>query len=140
MSFAAFGFYLIAKHAFQYIMERKRHWELKKRYLYQEVRCHNIKVQLAWKLVGQLKLDPRHTEAKEFIRSKAFGSYEYNPLLDSLEGNSGDSSDRTLSAAYTLESLKAAAYTLEVNGGIERSSVFYDECHKLYDIKFYAME
>lgn len=31
MSFAAFGFYLIAKHAFQYMMERKRHWELKKR-------------------------------------------------------------------------------------------------------------
>ncbi|KAI7755501.1 hypothetical protein M8C21_031675, partial [Ambrosia artemisiifolia] len=31
MGFAAFGFYLIAKQAFQYIMERKRYWEIKKR-------------------------------------------------------------------------------------------------------------
>lgn len=33
--------------------------------------------------------DPRFEEAKQFIRSGAFGSYDYNPLLDSLEGNSG---------------------------------------------------
>ncbi|KAL8224873.1 hypothetical protein R6Q57_017430 [Mikania cordata] len=31
MGFAAFGFYLIAKQAFQYIMERKHLWEMKKR-------------------------------------------------------------------------------------------------------------
>lgn len=30
--FTVFGFYLIAKHAFLHIMERRRHWELKKRY------------------------------------------------------------------------------------------------------------
>lgn len=30
--FTVFGFYLIAKHAFRYMMERRRHWELKKRY------------------------------------------------------------------------------------------------------------
>ncbi|CAH1438876.1 unnamed protein product [Lactuca virosa] len=42
-------------------------------------------------LVGlwEFKPDPRYEEAKEFIRSKAFGRYDYNPLLDSLEGNSG---------------------------------------------------
>ncbi|XP_076912974.1 E3 ubiquitin-protein ligase SP1-like isoform X2 [Bidens hawaiensis] len=33
IGFAAFGFYLIAKQAFQYIMERRRHWEMKKRVL-----------------------------------------------------------------------------------------------------------
>lgn len=38
---------------------------------------------------GLFKPDPRFEEAKEFIRSGAFGSYDYNPLLDSLEGNSG---------------------------------------------------
>ncbi|KAJ4970505.1 hypothetical protein NE237_003604 [Protea cynaroides] len=38
---------------------------------------------------GLFKPDPRFDEAKEFIRSGAFGSYDYNPLLDSLEGNSG---------------------------------------------------
>lgn len=37
----------------------------------------------------QFKPDPRYEEAKQFIRSKAFGSYDYEPLLDSLEGNSG---------------------------------------------------
>lgn len=40
-------------------------------------------------LVIQFKPDPRFEEAKQFIRSGAFGSYDYNPLLDSLEGNSG---------------------------------------------------
>ncbi|XP_039132132.1 alpha-glucan phosphorylase, H isozyme [Dioscorea cayenensis subsp. rotundata] len=39
--------------------------------------------------LGQFKPDPRFEEAKQFIRSGAFGSYDYNPLLDSLEGNSG---------------------------------------------------
>ncbi|KAE8039207.1 hypothetical protein FH972_011637 [Carpinus fangiana] len=33
--------------------------------------------------------DPRFEEAKQFIRSGVFGSYDYNPLLESLEGNSG---------------------------------------------------
>ncbi|XP_021720748.1 alpha-glucan phosphorylase 2, cytosolic [Chenopodium quinoa] len=38
---------------------------------------------------GLFKPDPRFEEAKEFIKSGAFGSYDYNPLLDSLEGNTG---------------------------------------------------
>ncbi|KAL8236720.1 hypothetical protein R6Q59_017801 [Mikania micrantha] len=38
---------------------------------------------------GLFKPDPRFEEAKQFIRSKAFGNYDYEPLLDSLEGNSG---------------------------------------------------
>lgn len=33
MGFTVFGVYLIAKHAFHYIMERRRHWELRKRVL-----------------------------------------------------------------------------------------------------------
>ncbi|XP_027176330.1 E3 ubiquitin-protein ligase SP1 [Coffea eugenioides] len=33
MGFTVFGVYLIAKHAFQYITERKRHWELRRRVL-----------------------------------------------------------------------------------------------------------
>lgn len=33
--------------------------------------------------------DPRFVEACDFVRSKAFGDYDYQPLLDSLEGNSG---------------------------------------------------
>lgn len=37
----------------------------------------------------QFKPDPRFEEAKQFIRSGAFGSYDYNPLLESLEGNTG---------------------------------------------------
>ncbi|KZV42701.1 glycogen phosphorylase [Dorcoceras hygrometricum] len=38
---------------------------------------------------GLFKPDPRFEEAKQFIRSGAFGSYDYNPLLESLEGNTG---------------------------------------------------
>ncbi|XP_047967334.1 alpha-glucan phosphorylase, H isozyme-like [Salvia hispanica] len=38
---------------------------------------------------GLFKPDPRFEEAKQFIKSGAFGSYDYSPLLDSLEGNSG---------------------------------------------------
>ncbi|KAF6153471.1 hypothetical protein GIB67_027338 [Kingdonia uniflora] len=38
---------------------------------------------------GLFKPDPRFEEAKQFIRSGVFGSYDYNPLLDSLEGNTG---------------------------------------------------
>ncbi|KAL2636357.1 hypothetical protein R1flu_007836 [Riccia fluitans] len=38
---------------------------------------------------GQFKPDPRFEEAKQFIRSGAFGDYDYEPLLDSLEGDSG---------------------------------------------------
>ncbi|GMJ15505.1 alpha-glucan phosphorylase 2, Arabidopsis thaliana alpha-glucan phosphorylase 2 [Hibiscus trionum] len=39
---------------------------------------------------GMFKPDPRFEEAKQLIRSGAFGNYDYTPLLDSLEGNSGD--------------------------------------------------
>ncbi|KAK4753495.1 hypothetical protein SAY87_001599 [Trapa incisa] len=38
---------------------------------------------------GLFKPDPRFEEAKQFVKSGAFGSYDYSPLLDSLEGNSG---------------------------------------------------
>ncbi|KAG6678133.1 hypothetical protein I3842_14G064900 [Carya illinoinensis] len=38
---------------------------------------------------GLFKPDPRFEEAKHFIRRGAFGSYDYNPLLESLEGNTG---------------------------------------------------
>lgn len=38
---------------------------------------------------GQFKPDPRFEEAKQYIRSGAFGSYDYTQLLDSLEGDSG---------------------------------------------------
>ncbi|CAI9261956.1 unnamed protein product [Lactuca saligna] len=41
------------------------------------------------KFQSSLKSDPQYQEAKEFIRSKAFRSYDYNPLLDSLKENSG---------------------------------------------------
>ncbi|KAH6772731.1 E3 Ubiquitin ligase family protein [Perilla frutescens var. frutescens] len=33
MGLSVFGVYLLAKHAFQYIMERRRHWEMRKRVL-----------------------------------------------------------------------------------------------------------
>ncbi|KAG6383387.1 hypothetical protein SASPL_156856 [Salvia splendens] len=42
-----------------------------------------------WITSTHFKPDPRFEEAKQFIKSGAFGSYDYNPLLDSLEGNSG---------------------------------------------------
>ncbi|CAL1402208.1 unnamed protein product [Linum trigynum] len=38
---------------------------------------------------GKFKPDPRFEEAKQYIRSGAFGKYDYSQLLDSLEGNSG---------------------------------------------------
>ncbi|VFQ98226.1 unnamed protein product [Cuscuta campestris] len=38
---------------------------------------------------GQFKPDPRFEEAKQYIRSGVFGSYDYTQLLDSLEGDSG---------------------------------------------------
>jgi starch phosphorylase len=38
---------------------------------------------------GLFKPDPRFEESKAYIRSGAFGTYDYNPLLDSLEGDSG---------------------------------------------------
>jgi starch phosphorylase len=37
----------------------------------------------------QFTPDPRFEEAKQMIRSKTFGDFDYEPLLDSLEGNSG---------------------------------------------------
>ena len=33
--------------------------------------------------------DPRFEEAKQFVKRRAFGDYDYTPLLDSLEGNTG---------------------------------------------------
>eukprot|EP01018_Ginkgo_biloba_P034297 Gb_38925 [translate_table: standard] len=33
--------------------------------------------------------DPHFEEAKMFVKSRAFGDYDYTPLLDSLEGNTG---------------------------------------------------
>ncbi|GKV33033.1 hypothetical protein SLEP1_g41586 [Rubroshorea leprosula] len=38
---------------------------------------------------GLFKPDRRFEEAKAYIRSGVFGTYDYNPLLESLEGNSG---------------------------------------------------
>ncbi|KAJ7569351.1 hypothetical protein O6H91_01G074400 [Diphasiastrum complanatum] len=38
---------------------------------------------------GKFVPDPRFEEAKDFIKSGAFGSYDYTPLLASLEGNTG---------------------------------------------------
>ncbi|KAM7258529.1 hypothetical protein ACFE04_014270 [Oxalis oulophora] len=38
---------------------------------------------------GLFKPDPRFEEAKQFIRSGAFGTFDYKELLDSLEGDSG---------------------------------------------------
>ncbi|KAJ7533625.1 hypothetical protein O6H91_13G057500 [Diphasiastrum complanatum] len=38
---------------------------------------------------GKFKPDPRFEEAKDFIRSGAFGNFDYGPLLGSLEGNEG---------------------------------------------------
>uniref|UniRef100_A0A1J3JS52 Alpha-1,4 glucan phosphorylase n=1 Tax=Noccaea caerulescens TaxID=107243 RepID=A0A1J3JS52_NOCCA len=38
---------------------------------------------------GLFKPDPRFEEAKQFAKSGVFGSYDYGPLLDSLEGNTG---------------------------------------------------
>ncbi|CAA7398076.1 unnamed protein product [Spirodela intermedia] len=38
---------------------------------------------------GLFKPDPRFEDAKKLIRDGAFGSYDYSPLLDSLEGDSG---------------------------------------------------
>lgn len=38
---------------------------------------------------GQFVPDPRFEEVKKFIRSGAFGDYDYSELLGALEGNSG---------------------------------------------------
>ena len=37
----------------------------------------------------QFKPDPRFEEAKDYVKSRVFGKYDYRPLLDSLEGNEG---------------------------------------------------
>lgn len=37
----------------------------------------------------QFTPDPRFEEAKQYIRSGVFGEYDYEALLDSLEGDSG---------------------------------------------------
>ncbi|MED6173538.1 hypothetical protein PIB30_060384 [Stylosanthes scabra] len=39
--------------------------------------------------VPRLRKDRENGLAKKFIRSGVFGSYDYNPLLESLEGNTG---------------------------------------------------
>jgi starch phosphorylase len=41
------------------------------------------------RMAGHFTPDPRFEEAKQMIRSKTFGDFDYEPLLDSLEGNSG---------------------------------------------------
>lgn len=38
---------------------------------------------------GLFTPDPRFEEVKHYVRSGVFGSYDYSPLLDTLEGNSG---------------------------------------------------
>ncbi|CAK9232072.1 unnamed protein product [Sphagnum troendelagicum] len=38
---------------------------------------------------ANVEIHPRFEEAKQMIRSKTFGDFDYEPLLDSLEGNSG---------------------------------------------------
>lgn len=38
---------------------------------------------------GQFVPDPRFQETKDFIKSGFFGDFDYQPLIDSLEGNSG---------------------------------------------------
>lgn len=38
---------------------------------------------------GRFAPDPRFQETKEFIKSGILGDFDYEPLLDSLEGNSG---------------------------------------------------
>ncbi|EFJ09932.1 starch phosphorylase [Selaginella moellendorffii] len=38
---------------------------------------------------GKFEPDPRFIEAMDFIKSGAFGGYDYTPLLSTLEGNSG---------------------------------------------------
>lgn len=40
-------------------------------------------------LLIQFVPDPRFEEVKEFVRSGAFGSYNYDELIGSLEGNEG---------------------------------------------------
>eukprot|EP00897_Mesotaenium_endlicherianum_P008696 jgi/Mesen1/7855/ME000042S07300 len=38
---------------------------------------------------GKFKPDPRFEEAKEFVRKGTFGEFDYTPLLESLEGDTG---------------------------------------------------
>lgn len=40
-------------------------------------------------MCDQFVADPRFEEVKNFIRSRAFGNYDYSELLGSLEGDSG---------------------------------------------------
>lgn len=37
----------------------------------------------------QFMPDPRFEETKDYIKSGVFGNFDYQPLIDSLEGNSG---------------------------------------------------
>ncbi|XP_031490218.1 alpha-1,4 glucan phosphorylase L isozyme, chloroplastic/amyloplastic-like [Nymphaea colorata] len=52
-------------------------------------RAHEIAGLRKERAEGKFKPDRRFEEAKEFIRSGAFGKYDYSPLLGSLEGNEG---------------------------------------------------
>ena len=40
-------------------------------------------------ICGQFVPDPRFEDVKNFIRSGAFGDYDYSELLGALEGNTG---------------------------------------------------
>jgi len=52
-------------------------------------RAHEIKGLRKDRADGKFTPDPRFEEAKAFIRAGTFGDYDYEPLLDSLEGNEG---------------------------------------------------
>ncbi|GAQ92612.1 glycogen phosphorylase [Klebsormidium nitens] len=51
--------------------------------------AHEIKGLRQDRAEGKFEPDPRFEEAKAFIRAGTFGDYDYEPLLDSLEGNEG---------------------------------------------------
>ncbi|KAL4184327.1 hypothetical protein AMTRI_Chr10g225060 [Amborella trichopoda] len=52
-------------------------------------RAHEIAGLRKERREGEFKPDPRFEEAKKFIRSGAFGKFDYNELVGSLEGNEG---------------------------------------------------
>jgi len=51
--------------------------------------AHEIAGLRADRAAGKFKPDPRFDEVKNFIRSGAFGDYDYSELLGSLEGDTG---------------------------------------------------
>ncbi|CAN1313972.1 Alpha-glucan phosphorylase 1 [Linum perenne] len=52
-------------------------------------KAHEITVLRHERADGKLVPDPRFEEVKEYVRSGAFGSYNYDDLMGSLEGNEG---------------------------------------------------